>query len=107
VFPSVFEEPLGISQIEAMAAGLLVVSSGTGGAREVVRHRETGLLFSNGQAGELAAQLAMVYYAPEYAAQLAEAGRRAALAEFDVEVCAEALEAELIAMTKPAPARSG
>ena len=35
-FPSVFEEPFGISQVEAMAAGLTVVTSGTGGAREIV-----------------------------------------------------------------------
>src|ERR1019366_9759610 len=35
-FPSQFEEPFGIAQVEAMAAGMVVVSSGTGGAAEIV-----------------------------------------------------------------------
>ncbi len=45
VFPSVFEEPFGISQVEAMAAGLTVIGSGTGGSGEVLRHGIDGLLF--------------------------------------------------------------
>lgn len=36
-FPSLWEEPFGIAQIEMMAAGLPVISSGRGGAREVFR----------------------------------------------------------------------
>ena len=45
VFPSVFQEPFGISQVEAMAAGLTVVGSGTGGSGEVLRDGVDGLLF--------------------------------------------------------------
>lgn len=93
-FPSVFEEPLGISQLEAMAAGLLVVSSGTGGAGEVIQHEKTGLLFPNSNSKALAEHFAMIYDVPEYASRVAAEGRRFALAEFDVTVCAERLEAE-------------
>ena len=45
VFPSVFQEPFGISQVEAMAAGLTVIGSGTGGSREILRDGIDGLLF--------------------------------------------------------------
>lgn len=45
VFPSVFQEPFGISQVEAMAAGLTVIGSGTGGSGEVLRDGIDGLLF--------------------------------------------------------------
>lgn len=57
VFPTIVEEGFGISQVEAMAAGLVVVSSGTGGAREVVRDGVDGLLFSPGDASDLVAKL--------------------------------------------------
>lgn len=45
VFPSVFQEPFGITQVEAMAAGLTVIGSGTGGSGEVLRDGVDGLLF--------------------------------------------------------------
>ncbi len=45
VFPSIFQEPFGISQVEAMAAGLTVIGSGTGGSGEVLRDGVDGLLF--------------------------------------------------------------
>lgn len=47
VFPSRFQEPFGISQIEAMAAGLTLVTSGTGGAGEIVEHGKDGLIFES------------------------------------------------------------
>ncbi|MGD0110286.1 MAG: glycosyltransferase family 4 protein [Armatimonadota bacterium] len=42
VFPSLYE-PFGIVELEAMAAGVPVITSDVGGFREVVRHGETGL----------------------------------------------------------------
>jgi len=60
VFPSVFNEPFGISQVEALAAGLVVVSSGTGGAKEVIRDHVDGLIFPAGDAAALAERLALL-----------------------------------------------
>jgi glycosyltransferase involved in cell wall biosynthesis len=57
VFPSQFPEPFGISQVEALAAGLVVVSSGTGGAKEIIRDDVDGLLFSAGNEADLANKL--------------------------------------------------
>ena len=57
-FPSVFEEPFGITQVEAMAAGLLVISSGSGGSGEIIRHEQEGLISPPGNAEALAYALA-------------------------------------------------
>jgi len=56
-FPSFFQEPFGISQVEAMAAGLTVVTSGTGGSREIVRDGVDGVVFAPGDHQDLAAKL--------------------------------------------------
>jgi len=54
VMPSVFEEPFGRSQIEAMAAGLCVVTSGTGGTQEIIRHGVNGVVFKSEDVKDLA-----------------------------------------------------
>lgn len=61
VFPSVFEEPFGKSIIEAQAAGLCVVCSGTGGTTEIIEDNVNGLLFKNRDAEDLAHQLSRLH----------------------------------------------
>jgi glycosyltransferase involved in cell wall biosynthesis len=75
VFPSIFQEPFGKTQVEAMAAGLVVVSSDGGGVREVLRDGETGLLFKSGDACDLAEKLARVHRNPAFAQKMADAGQ--------------------------------
>ncbi|MBL9186265.1 MAG: glycosyltransferase [Opitutaceae bacterium] len=97
VFPSRFQEPFGISQVEAMAAGLVVVSSGTGGAREIVRDRVDGLLFNAGDDADLANKLLALVRQPEVFARLQRQGQARATA-FAVEnsvLKIETLAAEL------------
>ena len=102
VFPSRFEEPFGISQVEAMAAGLVVVSSGTGGAKEIVRAGVDGLLFPAGNDGELAVQLAGLARNPALMARLQRAGQARAFT-FSVENAARKIEALADAMATAAP----
>lgn len=100
VFPSVFEEPFGKTQIEAMAAGLLVISSGSGGASEIVEHGKTGLLFKGGDALALAERLAAVQQNPAAAEKIALAGQARAF-EFTTEASVDRIEAvfdELLAV---------
>jgi glycosyltransferase involved in cell wall biosynthesis len=97
-FPSVFEEPFGISQVEAMAAGLTVVTSGTGGAREIVEHEISGLCFQSEDSAALADALAGLPADPARWQRLAEAGEARAFARFDMRRLAEELEAELHAL---------
>jgi predicted O-linked N-acetylglucosamine transferase (SPINDLY family)/glycosyltransferase involved in cell wall biosynthesis len=57
VFPTQIPEAFGISQVEAMASGLIVITSGTGGTKEVIRHGLDGLVFEMGNAASLAQNL--------------------------------------------------
>lgn len=75
VFPSKFAEPFGISQLEAMAAGLAVVTSGTGGAGEIVRPEIDGLVFNPDRPDELAGQLGRLARDPSLASRLQRAGQ--------------------------------
>jgi glycogen(starch) synthase len=51
------QEPLGIVNLEAMAAGKAVIASGTGGVPEIVTDGETGLLVAPGDAEALSGAL--------------------------------------------------
>jgi glycosyltransferase involved in cell wall biosynthesis len=84
VFPSTVPEAFGISQVEAMAAGLVVVSSGTGGASEIIRHNVDGLLFPSERADELARRLLSLVEDPALMARLQRSGQ-ARSASFAVE----------------------
>lgn len=95
VFPSVFQEPFGISQVEAMAAGLTVVSSGTGGAAEIVEDGVSGLIFESENPESLAEALAYLGENPEHWARLSQQGQTRALTVFDQERTVTQLEALL------------
>jgi len=52
VFPSEWDEPFAITPLEAMASGLAVVGTTTGGSGEVFRNRETAMTFRAGDAAD-------------------------------------------------------
>jgi glycosyltransferase involved in cell wall biosynthesis len=79
VFPTSTPEPFGISQVEAMAAGLVVVTSGTGGAAEIVRHGVDGLVFQAGRGDDLARQLLSLAQDPAMSVRLQRAGQARAM----------------------------
>jgi glycosyltransferase involved in cell wall biosynthesis len=57
VFPSLWYECMPMVLLEAFATGLPVIASDSGSMQEMVHHRENGLRFRTGDAGELAAAL--------------------------------------------------
>ena len=106
VFPSQVPETFGISQVEAMAAGLVVISSGTGGAQEVIRHDQDGLLFSAPKAEELAQQIFSLVQDPARMARLQRAAQARAVT-FSVDATVRKIEElveELIQVPPDAPA---
>ncbi|MDX2243454.1 MAG: glycosyltransferase family 4 protein [Leptolyngbyaceae cyanobacterium bins.302] len=92
VFPSRFQEPFGISQIEAMAAGLALVTSGTGGAREIVEDGQDGLLFESENAIDLADKLSYLAAEPNQWEAIARRGQQKAVTQFNQTNAVEELE---------------
>jgi len=91
VFPSVFQEPFGISQVEAMAAGLVVVTSATGGAKEIIRDRKDGMHFETENFVSLAKNLLFLAEHPELRQKLSAAAQERAN-EFSVMKSVEVIE---------------
>jgi glycosyltransferase involved in cell wall biosynthesis len=83
VFPSTWEEPFGISQVEALAAGLLVVSSGTGGAGETVHDDINGRRFQPSNSSDLAQVLRDISRNPQRHEPLRQRARKLAQSHFD------------------------
>ena len=73
-----------LSVMEAMAAGLPVVSTGVGGVPELVREGETGLLVPSEDAGALAQAMQALVDDPVRRQAMGAAARRHAVAHFDI-----------------------
>jgi glycogen synthase len=98
VFPSRFQEPFGISQIEAMAAGLTLVTSGTGGACEIVENGQDGLIFETEDPFNLADTLVSLVNAPDEWASITLKGQKKALTSFNQNLASQKLEKILFEM---------
>ena len=94
VFPSIVEEGFGISQVEAMASGLAVVSSGTGGAKEIIRDGVDGLIFQPENSLDLANKLLQLIYNPNLFKMIQKAAQLRAL-QFDVSKSVEIIEMQV------------
>lgn len=82
-----------ISILEAMRAGLPVVSSAVGGTAEAVEDNQTGLLFKPGEARELQTALARLLDEPFLRQQMGRAGRRRFLEKFTMDQMVEKTKA--------------
>jgi glycogen(starch) synthase len=94
VFPSRFNEPFGISQIEAMAAGLTLVTSGTGGAKEIIAESgNDGLIFESENPFDLADSLSSLPTDPARWSAIASTGQQRAMSKFSQAKAVDKLEA--------------
>jgi glycogen synthase len=96
VFPSRFEEPFGISQIEAMAAGLTLVTSGTGGAAEIIENGRDGLIFESENAFDMANILSSLPKFPTEWEKITRQGQQRAISQFSQAQALAQLESVLL-----------
>ena len=78
VVPSVWPEPFGMVAVEAMAAGVPVVASATGGLVDIVEDGVTGVLVPPGDPDALAAAVRSLLDDPERARRMGRAAARSA-----------------------------
>ncbi|MBF6559776.1 MAG: glycosyltransferase family 4 protein [Candidatus Binataceae bacterium] len=81
-------EGLGVAALEAMACGLTVIASATGGLADAVVDEVTGMLVAPGDAAALAAAIMRMTPAPAWRAALGAAGRARVAEKFALEAMA-------------------
>lgn len=86
-------EPFGLVMVEAMAAGLAVVATATGGAREIVEDGVTGKLVAVGDVQALSKAIASLLSNEEARARMGENGRVRARSRFSLERMVDETEA--------------
>ena len=92
VFPSIYPEAFGIVGAEAMASGLALVSSGVGGAGELIETEISGLSFKPGDSQSLAKALRRLVQEPALMSRLSQAGEQRVRQRFSVTAAAAELE---------------
>ena len=85
VFPSTCYENFPLSIVEAFASGVPVIASGLGAMAEVIEHGRTGLLFSTGDADDLAAKIEWAIGHPTEMAGMRAEARSEYLAKYTPE----------------------
>jgi len=85
VVPSTRPEPFGLVAIEAMSFGLPVIAANHGGLPEIVKHGETGRLFTPGSSNDLTRQLELLLSDPWLARDLGASGRARQASHFSLE----------------------
>lgn len=78
VFPS-FNEGMSNSMLEAMACGLPVIMTPTGGAQELIRDGENGFLVAFGDARDIASKIEQLLIDPQKRRQMSVKSRETAL----------------------------
>jgi glycogen(starch) synthase len=98
VFSSEWEEPFARAVLEAMAAGLPVIGTTTGGTGEILIDGETGLTYGAGDADRLAAQILRLAADPALQQHLSETGRRIVRQRYTLDRMVDELESALYAI---------
>jgi len=100
ILPSEYDEPIARAMQEAMAMGLLVIGTDTGGSGELLVHEKTGFVFEPGNPQFLADQIHKVQNNPGLARRIAEAGQEVVIENFNIENTMEKVEQYMYSLYK-------
>lgn len=95
LFTSEWEEPFALTPLEAMASGLPVIGTTTGGSRELLRHGENALTYTAGDAEALAQCIVDLDADPPRRVRLATAGQAEVRSRCSEPVIVDQIEAYL------------
>lgn len=95
LLPTVHAEPFARVTLEAMASGLAVVGTSTGGTGEILKHEVTGLVCAASDSADLAHQVGRLLDDPELRYDLASQAQRIVLERYSLDYMVQQLEALL------------
>jgi glycogen(starch) synthase len=95
LFPSICDEGLGMSMLEAMASGLVVVGTASGGSGDALVNERTGLVFPKEDAAACAEQVIRLIEDRALYNRLRRDARRAIEAHFEIEKIMNRVETSL------------
>jgi glycogen synthase len=92
LFTSEWEEPFALTPLEAMASGLPVIGTTTGGSAELLRHEENALTYEAGDFNDLAGQIRRLALSPVLASRLSATGQAEVRARYPLPVIVDQIE---------------
>jgi glycosyltransferase involved in cell wall biosynthesis len=86
LFPSHYQEGMPYALLEAMAAGLPVIATNTGGVPEIINHNKNGLLVPPGKPEKLAEAIIDLIRKPKKRKKFGKVNQQIATSEFDINI---------------------
>jgi glycosyltransferase involved in cell wall biosynthesis len=95
LFTSEWEEPFALTPLEAMASGLPVIGTTTGGSREIFRHSDNALTYTAGNSEELGERILELAHSPSMRARIASTGQAEVRSTYALPVIVDQIEGYL------------
>lgn len=92
LFTSEWAEPFALTPLEAMASGMPVIGTTTGGSREIFRHRDNALTYNAGNAEELAERITELSADPALRCKMTQTGQAEVRAVYALPVIVDQIE---------------
>jgi len=100
VFPSEWDEPFAITPLEAIASGLAVVGTLTGGSGELFRNRVTAMTFAAGEAADCARALRELCGDRELFKKISRNAQREVRENHTLDAMVDKIEASLLGISR-------